>query len=533
MPGPRAPLSVRINDGVTDRHVTLAVRDLTYRITAPGGFDAASMRLLLPADTFTDLGPADKVWVYDDRTGATLWEGSTENPGTQDGPSGQGWSLSCLGTRMLATDESRALIYIDGGLDKWERAGGPASANIQASGDPSDSGDAAADGLLCQFVPGQPISTNTVAKIAYNGFVGTGMEFGWLVVTTTSGKTDTGYRNQLRYNTDPVGAGGSVAVQSSTTISTTPVTNSRVAGEGAGHPPTGTVRIALQLIRTGVATNIADDTTYSFFSGVKVSGRRMDRNGTLLTGIAGLVTGDYVLASSVVEDLLGRVLTFCDKGASRVDATTWQIDQLAYPEGVKPAQLLEDLSLWEPDYVWEMLHSTPSGYVFNYRAWPTDVRYEISTSDGYTMTGSDIDLCNRIAVYWTDSRGGKQTTIVTQTVPALGTRIRDAEPVTLPDGQGSVANATRIGQQVLAAKANPPKAATALVRRPILDRLTGNMVWPWEIRPGYLVRVRETGDVLRLTEIEYDDNEVATTLTLGQPVLTMEQRVARLTRKVA
>ena len=81
---------------------------------------------------------------------------------------------------------------------------------------------------------------------------------------------------------------------------------------------------------------------------------------------------------------------------------------------------------------------------------------------------------------------------------------------------------------VLAAKATPPKAARAVVRRPILDRQTGAMVMPWEIEPGYVVSVRETGDLLRLTEMDYDDDAVATTLTLGTPQRTIEQMLAGL-----
>jgi hypothetical protein len=76
----------------------------------------------------------------------------------------------------------------------------------------------------------------------------------------------------------------------------------------------------------------------------------------------------------------------------------------------------------------------------------------------------------------------------------LGTRVKDADPITCPTVRLKTANATRIGGQILTDKINPPKAGTILVRRPIVDQLTGNMVMPWEIEPGYLCRVRETGD---------------------------------------
>jgi hypothetical protein len=77
-------------------------------------------------------------------------------------------------------------------------------------------------------------------------------------------------------------------------------------------------------------------------------------------------------------------------------------------------------------------------------------------------------------------------------------------------------------------KADPPKAATVTVRQPVADLLRGGRVMPYEIEPGYLVRVRETGDVLRLTEVEVDDEAGVAVLTLGEPILSEEQQLAQL-----
>ena len=260
-------------------------------------------------------------------------------------------------------------------------------------------------------------------------------------------------------------------------------------------------------------------------------------DGTQISG-PGTYEDGFVYAHQVAADLVGRVLTLCDPLASTVETTTTaEIDQLAYPEGARPQQVLEELARFEPDYLWEILGSTDRGYVFNYRAWPTEWRYLISVKDGYEATGGENDLCNRIAVYWTDESGNRQTTIVTADVPELGGdpadvgfagRIRDADPITLEDGRGSEANALRIGQQALELKANPPLAARALVARPIMDRLRGSMVMPWEIESGYLVRVLETGEDLRLTELSYDDEAASAELTLGTPARSFEELLAGL-----
>jgi hypothetical protein len=191
--------------------------------------------------------------------------------------------------------------------------------------------------------------------------------------------------------------------------------------------------------------------------------------------------------------------------------------------------------MYEPNHLWEILESGPNGlHRFNFRRWPTTVRYEVSTRDGYSAPGSDTDLCNRVAVDWVDKLGKQQSVTRSSSVPALDQAtppiLRHAEKVTLPEGRGSLANAQRIGDQVLASLSGREKAATVTVRRPIMDSLRGRLVQPWEIEPGYLARVRETGDVLRLTEVDYDDDDASAVLTLGTPVMTVEQRIQRLGR---
>lgn len=520
----RGDLTVRIFDGTTDRHVTQKVSDLRFTKTAPGGYLGASMRLNLPRTAFGDLGPADKVWVYDARTGRTLWEGFTQNPGMSDGPEGQGFDLSATGTTILATDEARSLVYIDRDLSKWERdPGGLAAATVEISSDPT--GVETGDGVLVQFNPAQTVGTGNVVQAGYNHLRDVDLELGAFQWSFKSGKAD------ANYNVSYVQRGGTPAtniVQG--TLSTTLATLGRYVNGGAGHFDTGTDQVALHLTRDGGATTIGgtDDSTWTWFTNLFILMRRMDKFGTLVTGSGGMVSSSTVLASQVVEDLLGRVLTLCDPYASTVETTAFLIDQLAYYDAANPRRVLEDLAGFEADYLWEMLHSTASGYVFNHRAWPAAMRYEISTADGYNKSGGDVDLCNRIAVTWTDERGRTQVEIVTAAVPALDDqgRTRDAEPVTLPQGRGSQTNAVRYGEQVLAARNEGPKAATARVGRRIKDHLRGTWAQPWEIEAGYLVSVRETGDLLRLTQMEYVDADGAATLQLGLPVPTVEERVA-------
>lgn len=531
----RGNLSVRVSDGATDRHVTGHVKDLRFRKTAPGGHHSASCRLTLPLDTFTDLGPNDRLKIYDTRTGETMWEGYTDNPGVTDGVTGESFDVSAMGGMALASDRTEKLIYLDSSLDGWRKDDlhpQAPSGTAEPSQFPEDAGTrAGAAGLFCQFTPGQPITDNFQTGVLYDAFVGSPMTLGAVVGFNDGGVVDTNYN--LEWVCEPLNAIVAVTLSNGGRFTTVYAGDAIAAGKTS---------VAFRLVRrAGGATTVATDSVWGCFGEVAIRGHLVDRFGALrpmsttahvvYASIADPIT-DHILASEVAEDLLGRILTMCDPATAVLDESTAPINQITYPDGATAAQVLDDLTLFEPDFLWEIGATGAGGlHRFAYRAWPTTARYEISVKDGYNAPGGEVDLCNRIAVYWTNPKGAKRTTVVTQTVDALGTRTRDAESVTLPDGLGSAANALRIGQQILATKATPPKAATATVRRPIMDTQTGSLVEPWEIVPGHLVRVRETGDLLRLTEMEYEDVSCSATLTLGAPVRTVEQLVAALGRK--
>jgi hypothetical protein len=524
MPGLRGALSVRVSDGQTDRIVTHYCRGLKFTKVAPGGHMSSSFTMVLPRNTFNALGPEDRVYVYDERTGRPIWEGYLENPTPVDGPDGQQYDISAVGGMAMASDETRALIYITKDIGGWIATTGLSESASVETGEWVTNN--ALKRVRTGFGGGSVLATGTVARADCISFEGTDTEMGgYRIGGILSGKTD------ANYTLDIINANGTLV---SGAMQTTSVSSSAFIAAGGQ-------RLAFQLRRSGGATTVGDDTTWSDWVDWSAIGRRKDRYGTDLTGSGALVSTTQVLASQVVEDLLGRLLTMCDPGTAQIDVTTFGIDQLAWPDGVKAADVLSQLSLWESGYLWEILESLDSGkHRFNYRAWPTTSRYVVSVRDGFQQRGSDVDLCNRILVSWNDALGRPQVTPVTAAslgltgiglpVDALGSRVKDADPVTLPDGFGSSANATQIGGQILTDKINPPKAGSVVVRRPILDLLTGNTVMPWELEAGYLCRIRETGDDLRITQADYDDDTCSMLLTLGTPVLTTEQRLAKLSR---
>jgi hypothetical protein len=550
----RGNLSVRVVTPTTDRFVTDHVTDLRYRKTAPGGHHSASCKITVPRDLLPDLGPDDRLIFYEARTGATMWEGNCDNPGVTDGPGGQSFDVTAMGGMVLASDQTEKLPYIDASLDQWRKddeAPQTPSGTGDASQFPADAGTRAGDpGLFCQFTPGQPITDLDQTGVIYSAFEDSAMALGGFAGFYDGGKDDTNFN--LEWVARPYIAGDGLPAVTLAAL------GSRIAAYAGTDIPTGKTALTFRLIRrAGGATTVATDNAWSCFGEVSVLGQLYDRytaDRPMATtahvsapGVSPVVA--TVLASEVVEDLLGRLLIMCDPVSAVIDTTTFGIDQFAYHDGATAAEVLDDLGLFEPDFLWEIggsVTTAPSPgrglHRFAFRAWPTVPRYEISVRDGYVAPGGEVDLCNRIAVSWSTPKGVKRSTIVTSVVPALGDtvdefgvvtriRIRDAEPVALPDGLGSLGHANRIGSQILATKNTPPRAATATVRRPIMDRLLGRLVMPWEIEPGYMAQVGELSQSLRVTETEYVDKDAATDLTLGAPPRTVEQLIAHLTKR--
>jgi len=527
-------LGVHIHDGAGHRTVTRVCTGLEFTRIAPGGYSYARMRLNLPRNAFDDLGPADRVWITDPRTGDTVWEGFAENPGPVDGAAGQEWDLTAVGSMVVADDLAKPVVYIDTDLNAWEpdnRSSIPAFATMQVTGYPRGE---ARDGLLLGFQTGQNVLLSNNASMAYARLSDAGQGLAAIAVTGRSGKNDSGYRVQLHTRSGTID-------DSRVLFSDIGMVDEwndaiRVIGTSSG-PPAGVHRVALRLIRTTGSGNVADDNTWTFLTRISVVGRRMDKYGELDTGPDDIVSATHVEAHWVVADVVARFLPMVDPARSEIAAPTspYPIDQLVWTEGVRASGIFDALEQWQPEMLWEILDSRPArGFRSNYRPWPTDVRYVLSAQkDSFRSPGAEVDLCNRVLVEWTDARGNRQTLTVTSTVPELDAvgRVHDAQPVTLPVGRGSAALAQRAGELVLAQKAKAPAAGRAVVSRRILDRKTGSSVMPWEIEPGYPALVRERNLVLPITENRYDDEAGAAQLELGRPVLTETQLLAQLMRK--
>jgi hypothetical protein len=410
--------------------------------------------MTVPSEHIHDLGPQDR------STSTTpappdRHRGLPENPTPVDGPDGQQFDISAMGGMALASDETRALIYLTRDLDAFEKASdNMVGGNVDVS---EYVNDPTVKRVRTHVELGTVAGTGAYCSAGNYIFDRAAMNLGGVRVSPLiSGATDANWTTDFVTTTGIVASGTQSTVGGTLDIFVT-----------ATNFPTGTRRFAFRLRRSGLSTSVGGDTTWSDWVDFSAIGQRMDRNGTLLTGSGGLISNTQVLASQVVEDLLGRLLTFCDPGTAQVDATTFGITQLAWPDGVKAADVLTKLAVFESGYLWEILESSTTASTGSTTApGPPPRAMKSASKTAGDRPGSDVDLCNRILVTWTDATGATQVTPVTATRadrhrPDRSTlprhAIKDADPISLPDGFGSTANATRIGGQILTDKIQPPR----------------------------------------------------------------------------
>jgi hypothetical protein len=230
-----------------------------------------------------------------------------------------------------------------------------------------------------------------------------------------------------------------------------------------------------------------------------------------------------------------RYTTMFDIVHASIDTTfAYQIDQLAYTDPTHCIDVFNDLAVFEPDLVYEVLDSNPAGlHRFNLRKWPTDVRYECDTSDGWSEPGGEADLRDMVTIIGVDVRGRPVSKQYSQTVPELAQwgRHRDADQIDLGAELWSDANADQVGAQILAQTGSAQISGTLTVARPIIDLYTGRQVSPHELEPGYNINIRDLAATsLRINDMSYRHSDRSAALTVGNPVLTTDQIVKRLAK---
>lgn len=529
----KVPLSVRLHTSRADKHVTASIRDLRFRSQVPGGFASIEMSFDRPLRIQPDeVEYYGQCFVYDARSGETVCEGRLEDPGRGAGSSGEVWSLTAMGPSARARDRTVPLIYVDNPMGSLIRADNQTPGGTDTVGGDPGAVTGTQEALVLQFPEGLTVAVNSRVVMRYLRLMESGQKLARIDYTWDAGVTNTDFNVEAVARTDGNTAAGETARTDNFNVAGGGSSPREIVTDFASGRNTIEWRI---LVDAGAGGAIGNDTFWASIRSMVVLATRYSKAGTEL-----LTAADYsantVLASEVVADLLGRLLTSYDGANATIATTAYVITQLAYPDGVTAAAVLADLMALEPDFYWAAWESNAAGkHRFVWSAWPTTVRYEADVVDGFDSPGSAGEIFNAVTVRWRDATG-LRTTTVTQSVPVLTTAgITRTAFLDLGDEVGSTANAQRAGEKFLTQHLAPPNAGRLAVSRPILDMTRGILTAPFTIRPGELIRVRgvqprvdtlnatdrDGVTVFRIIAVDYQASTNTATLELdSQPITT-------------
>lgn len=473
------PLAVRLLTSRADRLLVDDLRDIQYRSTMPGGFASATITLDRPLI----IDPAEidlyaHLWVYD-RSGGTQWEGRLWEPDRSVSADGQIWKLAAVGPSAHAEDRNEPYVPVDTSIDDFEMFGGsrPTGSVSQAT-----TPDSTEDGVKCQIGSGDATPTNGYVAARSLRVQNAGMKLARVSASVVGGGNAALWRCRgYAYgpNDDPDQL---FDLPLSTTASHG---NAAVIGEDFAD---GQYAPYFRIERAGDATP-ADGNAWALFFRIVIRTALLHEYGAPVTDYS----NDFVYAHEIVADILGRWLPKFSGAKAFIEETSFQIDQLSWPNGVTPAQVLARLMELEPGYTWGAWESEPTTglHRFEWIKWPNTVELEADIDDGFDGPGSAADLRNRVTVVWRDRKKRYRSTSVDNPVPALtAAGLIRQDRLDLGEDSGSSRNAQRAADAFLDEHSVPPNAGTLVVGRAILNIRTGRMLNPWELRPGVLIRVR-------------------------------------------
>jgi hypothetical protein len=535
-------LTAKLSTARRELHVTPEVGDLTYTSVDPGGYGTASVALHRPLNLQpAELGAFGRLFVYDARSAETVWEGRVEDLGRTASTDGQIYSIGAVGMMAHAKDRTSPVIYVDTDPNSWIKYVDLTHATLEVSED---------DGFDPGLVQRMPLGASVLAgkktsalykKLTYNG----------QKLARIAADHD-GYTSTANF-------GFALAMQSDGSVNfVVPLTAnlSTVAARSVGvittHWSSGQTEVLLEFYNSSGATQTISNNpldNWVSWRNIVVRSTLFDQDGNEITAAANY-THDYVLASEIVADMLGRTLAAYDGANARIDTTSYQIEQLAYPDGVSCDKNLEDLLLLEPAYTWHVWETNDVTGLnkFEWRALPTSVRYEAGVEDGADFPSSAADVYDIVYSRYKGGHGFARTSRRTQTVQMLVDwgHSRSAF-VDLGDNVGTAGNADRAGDQFLADHAAPANSGRLTIARPIVDFTSGRWIQPWQIRPGELIRVRglqpyvdalnrSTRDgysVFKIVSVEYSTSTGSAVLELDRYTPTVARALAELARQRA
>jgi hypothetical protein len=409
---------------------------------------------------------------------------------------------------------------------KWEQGAQPA--------------DGSTEGLLFDIDDGATINPTWKCDVRYYDIYDTGQLIGGYSYTHLDGRSSANNRIQDFAST----RFGTFDIPNDTGFTTGGVSVDAEVGVDftvADHRD----NIFLRFTRDSTSL-VASADDWAHVSDLRVSAMRLGRDGQPALG-PGAYNRDYVYAHEAVIDLWARFCPRIDVQNARIDTGTFQFEQLAWPTGIKPSGVLDEIMSAEGAFTWHVWEKQPNG---KFRAeWverPTEVRYELDAYDGFRASDGASDLVDRVFVIGKKANGHEVGKIVYGSQPVLAAAgFSRSKVIDLGSDIWSSTAADRIGAQAIADSALRSTNASVTVARKVLDLYTGRYVKPFHIKPGHLCRVRgvrptpdtlnpegssDGSSVFRIVSNTYSSESASSSLELNSYTVTEAKAIAELIR---
>jgi hypothetical protein len=536
------PLAVRVSNARVDQMITGYLHGgVKFQKTDPGGFKAASFVVSQRLGFRTDLiMPYSRIYILDQRSGEVVFEGDVTHPGRSVSDDGALLEVQVDGGVERLNDWSGPRIYCDSDLTAWPKNTGTShsAASVEVGADRGGSG---ADALFLGLSSETHVETNYRAEGIYSRIAEAGQSLGRINYSWDAG-IGTGWLLRLIVSAPSTVARSQTVSTSGSGTSAAYVGPSWTAGASYGF---------LQLIWMGGSSNTGPtDITWASVMDLTVVAYLWLKDGTRRAGVD---TDDSVKATHVIEDLLGdpEILadTFDGPNASLAAGAGVNIMHLVFPDVVTPQGVLDELMKFEPSCTYVVGPSNPLNdkYTLTWMERSTVVRYELLTwTDEHSGGAQATEQYDQVITRWRTPIGNLRFTTSTQSIPemtAVGRHRRFFQD--LSNVTGSTANASNANSTVLLDHRFPRNGGSVKVQRDIVDLFTGCKVAPYQIKPGYLVRVvglnpsvdtlndspRNGSTVCQIVNTDYDSGDNSVTLDLDTLPWSVFRAIATVKRR--
>jgi hypothetical protein len=462
------------------------VSNLTFRSVDPGGYGSVTFDLSRKIDARDFEDQAD-VFIYNGETGQQVSGGRLQNPGRGASRSGEVWQMEVLGEGPAHMQERKEPYIIeDNRITPWFPSRADLETIAWAQGGPPDTtaagGVGGTNGLVFTMEDGASVPSGNIAEITYYD-IG---EFpdaiiGGYAFAHVEGRADT--NSHIKSSVDAF---------ATTDEDDTFSLSEQFVAEDVASVASPKTELVIRYQRAST-TRTATTKDWSYIHELTVFAMRYDKTRTLIdTGTTYLRTDgldtNFPTTTDVVTDLWARFCPRVDLANARIDGPglVYFFVDLVWPNGVTPAEVLAFLKQKDPGYTWAVWERQPNGlFRAEWRAYDTDVRYELTAEDGFTETSASTKYVKIFGVS-TDSVTTHRYQGFSYDDPDPTLAARGINPsTTIVDAIGG--DDELIG--LLDEKELEAGTAQATVARKVFDHFTGRWVEPYNVLPGYLCRI--------------------------------------------